>query len=69
VVDPADYPRLLSELRAGAGGLTLSQRFEYASKAFAHTAKYDAAIFGYLVRQDSRQVPQTYVLQNRPRPK
>ncbi|HET9692380.1 MAG TPA: bifunctional phosphoribosylaminoimidazolecarboxamide formyltransferase/IMP cyclohydrolase, partial [Acidimicrobiales bacterium] len=42
VVDPADYPAVLAELRAG--GLTDGLRRRLAAKAFAHTADYDAAI-------------------------
>src|SRR5580704_6951029 len=41
VVDPADYPRLLDELR---GTPKLAFRFELARKAIAHTAAYDTAI-------------------------
>ena len=36
VVDPADYPRVLEELRR-AGGPSLAFRFELMRKAFAHT--------------------------------
>src|SRR5207237_3223945 len=41
VVDAADYPRLLAALDNGPG---LEFRFELMQKAFAHTARYDAAI-------------------------
>ncbi len=51
VVDPADYPNLLARLRAHNGALDLPTRFEYARKAFAHTAAYDAAISAYLAKQ------------------
>ncbi|MFQ5578495.1 MAG: phosphoribosylaminoimidazolecarboxamide formyltransferase, partial [Anaerolineae bacterium] len=50
VCDPADYPRLVTELRAG-GQTGLQTRQELALKAFQHTARYDAAIAGYLRRQ------------------
>jgi phosphoribosylaminoimidazolecarboxamide formyltransferase / IMP cyclohydrolase len=43
LVDPADYPRVLDELRAD-GGLGAQTRRALARKAFAHTAAYDAAI-------------------------
>jgi len=43
VVDPADYPVVLEELRA-AGSLSLETRRRLARAAFAHTAAYDAAI-------------------------
>jgi phosphoribosylaminoimidazolecarboxamide formyltransferase/IMP cyclohydrolase len=65
VVDPDDYPRLLAQLRAGAGALTLAERFDYARKAFAHTAGYDAAISAYLAKQQAGAVPNIYKLRNR----
>src|SRR6202162_3727116 len=43
VVDPADYPALLDELRA-AGSLSSDTRRRLARAAFAHSASYDAAI-------------------------
>jgi phosphoribosylaminoimidazolecarboxamide formyltransferase / IMP cyclohydrolase len=47
VVDAADYPAIVAELRA-SGGLTRERRFALAAKAFAHTAAYDAAVAAYL---------------------
>ena len=46
VVDPADYRRVLDELRAG-GSLSNDTRRELARAAFAHTAAYDAAIVAW----------------------
>jgi len=43
VVDPADYPAVLDELRR-AGSLSEGTRRRLARAAFAHTAAYDAAI-------------------------
>ncbi|HUY22686.1 MAG TPA: bifunctional phosphoribosylaminoimidazolecarboxamide formyltransferase/IMP cyclohydrolase [Acidimicrobiales bacterium] len=43
VVDPADYPVVLEELRA-AGSLSADTRRRLARAGFAHTAAYDAAI-------------------------
>ena len=48
VVDPADYPTILSELKANDGAMPLALRFRLAQKAFAHTAEYDRAIADYL---------------------
>ncbi len=49
VVDPEDYDRVLDEL---SGGDTSPQtRRELATKAFAHTSAYDAAITSYLSGQ------------------
>ncbi len=47
VCDPADYARVLAEVRA-SGSIAAQTRAELAAKAFAHTAAYDAAISGYL---------------------
>jgi phosphoribosylaminoimidazolecarboxamide formyltransferase / IMP cyclohydrolase len=47
VTDPADYPKLLAELKNG-GRLSLKTRYELARKAFQHTAEYDTAIAAYL---------------------
>jgi len=44
VVDPGDYERLLAELHESDGRLSLQTRRELAGKAFACTARYDAAI-------------------------
>ena len=52
VVDPADYPRLLQELRANRATLSPETRFRLAQKAFSHTAAYDGAISNYLTARD-----------------
>jgi phosphoribosylaminoimidazolecarboxamide formyltransferase / IMP cyclohydrolase len=44
VVDPADYGDVLARLRESGGRLTLEARTRLAAKAFALTARYDAAI-------------------------
>ncbi|MDI3260802.1 MAG: bifunctional phosphoribosylaminoimidazolecarboxamide formyltransferase/IMP cyclohydrolase [Sinobacteraceae bacterium] len=50
VVDPADYATILGALRNG--GITPAQQRHLATKAFAHTARYDAAIAAYLSSLD-----------------
>ncbi|HEX5092092.1 MAG TPA: bifunctional phosphoribosylaminoimidazolecarboxamide formyltransferase/IMP cyclohydrolase [Burkholderiales bacterium] len=47
VVDPADYAKVLEELRE-RGEVAPATRFALATKAFAHTAAYDGAIASYL---------------------
>jgi len=47
VIDPADYSRVLDELRA-YGELTEKTRRYLATKVFQHTANYDAAIVRFL---------------------
>jgi len=50
VVDPDDYPVVLDALRSGSltRGASPGLRRDLATKVFAHTAAYDAAIHGYL---------------------
>ena len=49
VVDPADYPSVLEEIRSD-GHVSPERRRHLARKAFAHTAQYDAVIAAYLSR-------------------
>jgi phosphoribosylaminoimidazolecarboxamide formyltransferase / IMP cyclohydrolase len=60
VVDPADYPLILSELESNQGKTSLALRFRLAQKAFAHTAEYDRAIADYLGRQGAAGVSGCY---------
>jgi phosphoribosylaminoimidazolecarboxamide formyltransferase/IMP cyclohydrolase len=60
VVDPADYPMILSELNANGGAMRLALRFRLAQKAFAHTAQYDRAIADYLDGAAVDQVRSSY---------
>jgi len=48
VTEPSDYPRVLEEMDRGDGAVGEGLRRELATKAFAHTARYDAAISSYL---------------------
>jgi phosphoribosylaminoimidazolecarboxamide formyltransferase/IMP cyclohydrolase len=52
VVDPADYARVLEEIRA-SGGVAEATRLALAKKVFAHTAAYDGAIANYLFSLDA----------------
>jgi phosphoribosylaminoimidazolecarboxamide formyltransferase / IMP cyclohydrolase len=56
LVDPADYPRVLTALEQGRE-VPAALRFELARKAFAFTASYDAAIANHLGRLDSPGAP------------
>ncbi|MES2299722.1 MAG: bifunctional phosphoribosylaminoimidazolecarboxamide formyltransferase/IMP cyclohydrolase [Pseudomonadota bacterium] len=49
VCDPADYARVLDEVKAaGSGEIAYDTKFMLAKKVFAHTAQYDGAITNYL---------------------
>jgi phosphoribosylaminoimidazolecarboxamide formyltransferase/IMP cyclohydrolase len=48
IVTPALYGKIVKELRANGGSLSLKTRARLARLAFLQTAKYDRAIVGYL---------------------
>ncbi|MCM8611743.1 bifunctional phosphoribosylaminoimidazolecarboxamide formyltransferase/IMP cyclohydrolase [Accumulibacter sp.] len=60
VTDPDDYSKLLGEMAANGGALSLETRFSLASKAFVHTARYDSAIANWLTSLDSAGQPQAF---------
>ncbi len=47
VTDPADYPKILSELQSSSGQLSERTRLELMLKAFERTAAYDVAIASF----------------------
>lgn len=49
IVDPADYPRVLAEIKE-TGNTSLETRFDLATKVFTVTSKYDAAIYKWLAK-------------------
>ena len=50
VVDPGDYVEIVDELRT-LGSVSAGNRFTLATKAFAHTARYDGLVAAYLSRR------------------
>ncbi len=65
VVDPADYPLVLTELDRHQGGSDFGTRARLAAKAFAHTAAYDAAVAAWLAARhpaDATRFPPTLPL-------
>jgi phosphoribosylaminoimidazolecarboxamide formyltransferase/IMP cyclohydrolase len=48
VTDPADYDRVIAELKAHGGNTTPATRLMLAQKVYAQQARYDAAIASYL---------------------
>jgi len=68
VVNPSDYPTIITEMSSHHGALGSETRFDLAVKTFEHTAAYDAAIANYLgqrVPGGSKQFPRTLTLQVR----
>lgn len=66
VVDPADYPHLLRDIKEHAGSTCEMFRWKLAVKAFETTARYDAAIAQHLHAQrmkakgEPAALPQTF---------
>jgi len=60
LVDPDDYERVLGELRESGGRLSLDTRTELAAKAFACTARYDAAISTWFALRTYEGFPPTW---------
>jgi len=50
IVDPLDYGTVIAEIDRESGGVSADTRRRLATKAFAHTAQYDAAVASYLDR-------------------
>ena len=49
VVDPADYAKVMHEMKTNKGATNLATRFALAKKVFKLTHDYDGAIYNYLV--------------------
>ncbi len=70
VVDPLDYGAVLAEIDRGNGSVSAETRLKLATKAFAHTAQYDAAVASYLgrvARPSPGEFPDLLALQYRKR--
>lgn len=62
VCDPLDYAEVLREMQEHAGGTRRETRLRLASKVFATTSRYDAAICGYLEGLGEHDAPPTLSL-------
>ncbi len=60
VVDPSDYEKIISEMKANDGKTSLELRFNLAQKAFAHTAVYDRTIADFFGSKSSNDVTSCY---------
>lgn len=59
IVDPADYPVVLEQLKAGQ--LSLEFKFELSGKVFEHTAAYDSLIASYMrAQRGAGSLPETF---------
>ncbi len=57
VCDPADYPKVIEELKAGKGSVSTELRRQLAVKVFRHTAAYDREIGKYLMEHVGARFP------------
>jgi phosphoribosylaminoimidazolecarboxamide formyltransferase/IMP cyclohydrolase len=57
LVDPADYAPVVAELRESGGRLSMATREQLAGKAFACTARYDAAISSWFAAREKDDFP------------
>ena len=62
VTDPADYGRVLDAMDRNDGAVPVALRRELAVKAFQLTARYDAAISGWLFAQEEGDFPASHTL-------
>jgi phosphoribosylaminoimidazolecarboxamide formyltransferase/IMP cyclohydrolase len=62
LTDPADYEPVLAELRESDGRLSLETRRRLAARAFATTARYDAAISTWFAEREAgeEELPVTF---------
>ncbi|HTZ37761.1 MAG TPA: bifunctional phosphoribosylaminoimidazolecarboxamide formyltransferase/IMP cyclohydrolase, partial [Stellaceae bacterium] len=65
VTDPAEYDPLLAELATNGGAVGAAMRRALAAKAFALTAAYDAAIAGWMAREEGTAFPERLTLAGR----
>ena len=67
VTDPADYERIIREMKEHDACLSSDTRFELAKKVFQLTARYDGAISNYLgglgPEDTAEKFPETYTVQ------
>jgi phosphoribosylaminoimidazolecarboxamide formyltransferase/IMP cyclohydrolase len=58
VADPGEYDAVLAEMAANGGAIGDGMRRKLAAKAFALTASYDAAIAGWMAREENTDFPE-----------
>ena len=66
LVDHADYPAVLAEMKTGNGAVSAETNFRLAVKVYQHTAAYDGAISNWLGKrldEESKDFPPTLSLQ------
>jgi len=66
VTDPADYSKILQEMKKHGGKISEDTNFTFATRAFQLTARYDAAISNYLgtlTPEGKKEFPETYTMQ------
>lgn len=65
VTDPADYAKIVTELKAHKGTISFETRLALMKKAFAHTAQYDTAIAAFFAGVTDAKARSTYNLHDK----
>jgi phosphoribosylaminoimidazolecarboxamide formyltransferase/IMP cyclohydrolase len=65
VTDPGEYDAVLAEIATHDGTIGAAMRRKLAAKAFALTAAYDAAIGGWMAREERIEFPERLTLAGR----
>lgn len=47
IVDPDDYQKIIDEIKASGGSLSMDTKLNFAKKVFIHTARYDSLVAEY----------------------
>ena len=63
ICSPDDYTKVVDQLRENNGHLTVENRFEYAKKAFNHTAEYEASISEYFAGRTAYSISSAYAVE------
>jgi len=64
VVDPDDYTKIIFEMKANQGKISLELRYELAQKAFEHTAVYDRHIADFLASKSHSDMSTCYEIRS-----
>ena len=65
VTDPGEYAAVLAEMAARHGAIGDAMRRRLAAKAFGVTASYDAAIAGWMAREERIEFPERFAFAGR----
>jgi phosphoribosylaminoimidazolecarboxamide formyltransferase / IMP cyclohydrolase len=56
IIDPADYEKIIVEMKNLNGDLSYTTRLDLAKKVFRHTSRYDSLIADYLMKAEKKKL-------------